>query len=309
MGSGSYSDMAYRSFASSRNYAKSSISEIFSRSMDRSNSLQSFNTGARAYNKVKDAMTSVGIRECRDSEEHPNVTPIIIAFDVTGSMGRIPHLLIKDQLPKIMNFLQEVNVPDPQVMFMAIGDHYSDDYPIQTGQFEADTEKILNTLQSLYLERGGGGNGGESYSLAWLIAGYHTETDSWYKRHKKGFLFTIGDEPIHPTLESEFLVKGLGYEKGAEDISTPEALFKAKEQYHVFHIHVTDGCYSLRAISASWKELLGDNLLSCDSSEISTIISSTIQSVLGKDSQQDTNQEKASPAPSETETTVNKKVL
>lgn len=45
-------------------------------------------------------MVSVGVRECRDSEEHPETTPIIIALDVTGSMGRIPHDLVKNQLPK-----------------------------------------------------------------------------------------------------------------------------------------------------------------------------------------------------------------
>lgn len=40
-------------------------------------------------------MNIVGkIRECRDSEEHPESLPIIIALDVTGSMGMVPHSLI-----------------------------------------------------------------------------------------------------------------------------------------------------------------------------------------------------------------------
>lgn len=39
------------------------------------------------------------LREARDSEAHPNSLPIIIALDVTGSMRKIPHELVKDGLP------------------------------------------------------------------------------------------------------------------------------------------------------------------------------------------------------------------
>jgi len=72
----------------------------------------------------------------------------------------------------------QLGVKDPQLLFMAVGDHEYDRYPIQVGQFESDTEKIVNSLEEFVLEGGGGGNAGESYLLAHIIAGYHTETDS-----------------------------------------------------------------------------------------------------------------------------------
>lgn len=194
-------------------------------------------------------MLNVGVRECRDSEEHPNTTPIIIAFDVTGSMGRIPLNLIKNQFPHLMSYLKEIGVQDPQILFMAIGDHYSDSYPIQVDQFEIDSEKIVNSLKTFYIEGGGGGNGGESYLLSWIIAGYHTETDAWFKRGKKGFLFTIGDEPCHECIKSTYLHRHLQYENGCSDITAKEALEKAQEQYHVFHIHCTDGSYPFSRIT------------------------------------------------------------
>ena len=46
-------------------------------------------------------MKSVGLdfRESRDSDEHPNSVAIIIALDVTGSMGAVPDHMVKHGLP------------------------------------------------------------------------------------------------------------------------------------------------------------------------------------------------------------------
>jgi hypothetical protein len=41
----------------------------------------------------------VRFRESRDSEAHPNTVSIAFALDVTGSMGKIPELLAKKELP------------------------------------------------------------------------------------------------------------------------------------------------------------------------------------------------------------------
>lgn len=52
-----------------------------------------------------------------------------------------------------MDALMQLGIKDPQLLFMAVGDH---EYPIQVGQFESDTEKIVNSLEEFVLEGGGG---------------------------------------------------------------------------------------------------------------------------------------------------------
>lgn len=164
MGSGSYSSEAYSAASHARGYSHKSTSELFRNTVkaDVSNLAGSFNTSARVNNtNVRPEMLAAGVRESRDSAEHPHTTPIIIALDVTGSMYDTPEHMIKEQFPKLMEKLQQLGVQDPQLLFMAIGDHECDNYPIQTGQFESDTNKILDSLQSFYLEGGGGPNYGK----------------------------------------------------------------------------------------------------------------------------------------------------
>ena len=278
MGSGVYSSIAYSTLSDDRGYAKASRDQLFKNiSVNASNTAASFNVNARSFNtQVKAEMVNVGVRECRDSQEHPYSTPIIIALDVTGSMMDTPYEMIRDQFPKIMDSLIQLGVRDPQIMFMAVGDHVYDRYPIQIGQFESDTAKILDTLQSFVIEGGGGGNRGESYLLSHIVAGYHTETDSWFERHTKGFLFTIGDEPNLDKVEGCYLERVLGYQKGAKTITCQEALDKAKEQYHVFHIHITNASHGSR-VAESWKTLLGQNVLTCASGEVDKVIVTAIK--------------------------------
>ena len=238
MGSGSYSFVAYSCLANEREYSTKSADAVFkNRSLSAKSDIKLSNINARTYNtQIKPEMVDTGVRESRDSNEHPETTPIIIALDVTGSMRRTPHEMIKDNFPKLMEALMQLGVKDPQLLFMAVGDHEYDRYPIQVGQFESDTEKIVNSLEEFVLEGGGGGNAGESYLLAHIIAGYHTETDSWFKRHKKGYLFTIGDEPNLRNISGHALEDFLGYQHPANPISADEAVKKAQEQYNVYHL-------------------------------------------------------------------------
>src|ERR1700677_2612750 len=114
---------------------------------------------------IDNAMSPFGVlvRESRDSVDHPNSFPIVLGLDVTGSMGSVPNFLVKEGLPKIMDKIFQGGEKDPQVLFVAVGDHECDRSPLQVGQFESNDELLDKWLKDVYLENGGGGNGGESY--------------------------------------------------------------------------------------------------------------------------------------------------
>ncbi len=245
MGGGSYSydDRAVRS--ASLGYATKSTREIFKQ------------------RNLNSAMSPNGVtlRDSRDSEEHPNSIPIILALDETGSMYTIPHYLVKESLPNMMKKIIDSGIPDPQVLFMGIGDHETDEAPLQIGQFESSDELLDKWLTDLYLEGNGGGNDGESYLLAWFFAGRYTETDHFQKRGKKGILFTVGDEHTLKTLSAAVQESIMG-EGQYSDASAAELLEKAKEQYEVFHLHMLQGSNGTReVVKDGWKQLMGDNVI------------------------------------------------
>ena len=76
------------------------------------------------------------VRECRDSEEHPNTLPVILALDVTGSMGDASAQVAK-KLNQVMTELYK-EVQDVEFLVMGIGDLAYDQAPIQISQFESD---------------------------------------------------------------------------------------------------------------------------------------------------------------------------
>lgn len=177
----------------------------------------------------------INVRESRDNDEHPNSTPIAIGLDVTGSMGYLPAEIIKNGLNELMKKLYASQViPDPQLMFAACGD-YLDDAPLQVTQFESDI-RIAEQLMELYLEGGSWGNGGEDYQLFWYFLGKHTDTDSMKKRNKKGYAFTIGDEPVHKVIHRETFKKV--FNENHSTMLTTEAQAICEKMYNLFHINI-----------------------------------------------------------------------
>lgn len=226
----------------------------------------------------------VQIREARDSDEHPESCPIIVALDETGSMGHIPEAMVKDKLGVLVNeLLARKPVNDPQLLFAGIGDVYCDRAPLQVGQFESDI-RMADWLSKIYLEANGGGNGGESYTAIWYFAALHTSTDHFEKRGKKGYLFTIGDEHYHDILPKQAISKFIG-DNVERDYTAEELLTMAQRLYNVFHIGVKQGSGWGQDVEKRWKALLNERLLVVDDyDKIAEVIVSTIQIIEGADS-------------------------
>lgn len=225
----------------------------------------------------------VAVRESRDSEENPAATPIIIGIDVTGSMGLLAEELVVRGLNETFTALLDRRpVSDPHVMAMAIGDATCDRAPLQVTQFEADL-RIVEQLRQLWLEGGGGGNRGESYCLAHVFAGLKTVHDAWDKRRKRGFLFTVGDEPVLDGVARSELARVLGID-ARRGLSGREAVRLASEAYEVFHI-IVDGSYAarhMREVRQSWEAILPERVIHLpDPGKLAETIVATIEAASG----------------------------
>ena len=219
------------------------------------------------------------IRECRDSEEHPCTLPVILALDVTGSMGSVAKTCAS-KLDDIMTELYK-SVKDIEFLMMGIGDMIYDDAPVQASQFESDI-RILDQTSKIWFEGCGGPNKWESYTAAWYFGLYHTDLDCW-KRGKKGIIITMGDEMLNPYLPYEKLAKIFGCQSNInldDDLNTNELFKLASQKFDIFHIGITDDdCqfkYHVRDIHDSWEKLLGRNYREGDSKSLPQLISSIV---------------------------------
>lgn len=181
------------------------------------------------------------IRESLDFEEHPNTTPIIIAFDVTGSMASVPRVIVS-QLLKIIEALETAKVPDPQVLIAAIGDAYSDTLPLQVGQFESDN-RIDEQINSIVLEGGGGGGNHESYELAAYFFANYVHMDAYELRGQKGLLFFIGDERIYAEVRPDQVKKHTDQDL-AQAVYTKDVFADLNDKFEVFFLMSEHGGYT-----------------------------------------------------------------
>lgn len=252
MGHGSYDSHSRSVRATSTGLTTRSASEIFNQ------------------RSINNAMSPLGVetRESRDSAAHPVSIPIIIALDITGSMGSIPHYLVKEGLPHIMQRIIDAGIAHPQVLFLGVGDHECDRSPLQVGQFESSDELLDTWLTKLWIEGGGGGNEGESYHLAWMFAANYTATDHFQKRHQKGILFTIGDEPTLTKLPAQVQQNLLGDGKQYSAQTATKLLAAAREKYEVFHLHLMHRGHGTDSnVYTGWQRLMQDNVLPVQSKE------------------------------------------
>lgn len=221
------------------------------------------------------------MRESCDSTEHPNSTPIILGLDVTGSMSSILQVMA-EKLGVVMTEVYSRNpVTDPQILFAAVGDSVYDDYPLQVTQFESDI-RIAEQLTKVYFERGGGGNGFESYPLIWYFAANHTKCDNYIKRNKKGFLFTFGDDG-YPSELTKTEIREIFGDTVEKNIPVEDILTQVNRQFEVYHFCMVQGGSHRDSDYRKWQELLGERAIKIkDYTKIPEIIVSILETYTGK---------------------------
>lgn len=237
---------------------------------------------------IKQSMDPRGIavRESRDSAKNPNSTPIILALDVTGSMGMIADNMAREGLGTLVEqILDRKPVSDPHIMVMGVGDAWYDRAPLQASQFEADI-RIAEQLKDIFLEHGGGGNHFESYNLPWYFAAAKTDIDA-VKHGRKGVIFTFGDEECPPMLEAKHIKKFLGDDVPA-DISSKDLLKMVSQKYDVYHVVVEEGSHAQAArkqVYDSWNKVLPrDRIISLkDHTKLAEVLVSVLEVHSGKD--------------------------
>ena len=257
MGGGSWTTSSYTSYTKTKGIKTSCLADG-TVTLDSSYDVQDLYKAR----KLDEALDPKGVvRECVDSDEHPNTIPVILALDVTGSMGSALEEVSK-KLNAIMTETYK-KVKDVEFLVMGIGDLAYDNAPIQASQFESDI-RIVEQLDKVYFERGGGGNQYESYTAAWYFAINQTKLDAW-KRGKKGILITLGDEPLNPYLPKEALKRVTGNETLQGDVETKELYNEVIKKYDVYHFAINDShtCYRYYRddIKETWGKYLDNNHL------------------------------------------------
>lgn len=231
---------------------------------------------------------NVALRESCDSAENPESTPIMVGLDVTGSMGMLADVMVKEGLGTLaQEIIDRKPIKDPHILLAGLGDAtMGDRAPLQVTQFEADI-KIADQLEKVYLEHGGGGNRFESYDLLWYFAATRTKCDSMLKRGKKGYLFTVGDEEFPtPGLDADDLERVFGVSPQGS-VSGAQSLEMAQQNWEVFHIMVAEGSHARsheREVRESWTKHLGQRAVwLTDHKKLAEVIVSIVQANEGVD--------------------------
>jgi len=276
MGSGSWTSSCYASYSTSigRNYCASTgtFDDTYT------NSSQAFTA-----QRIDESMNPKNVmRECCDSDEHPATIPVILALDVTGSMGSTAIEVQKKLNPVMIEIYKRIK--DAEIMVMAIGDLAYDNSPIQMSQFESDI-RIAENLDKIYFENGGGGNDYESYTAAWYMGLNHCKLDCW-KRGKKGLIITMGDEPINPHLPLKQLNRVTG-DTNQKDIETSSLYKEASEKFDIYHICVESRSYPDQTEEReSFSKVIGEqHALVSDVKSISDKIISIVEDFANKSGQ------------------------
>jgi len=195
-----------------------------------------------------------------DKLETKSTCPLVIACDVTGSMGEWPATIFS-KLPYLDHEARtEYLGEDTEISFAAVGDAFADQYPLQARPFDKGTA-MKKRLTELVIEGNGGGSTEESYELAAL---YYARRTTMPNANRPVMIF-IGDESPYSSVSPE-LAKRLAGVSLQSTLSTEDIFRELKQRFEVYLIqkpygHSTfnsnDG--TTRRVHNDWAKLLGED--------------------------------------------------
>ncbi|MBS3104130.1 hypothetical protein J4222_04150 [Candidatus Woesearchaeota archaeon] len=186
-----------------------------------------------------------------------STAPLVIISDVTGSMGEWPAVIFS-KLPYLELEGQEYLGKDMEISFAAVGDAYSDNYPLQVRPFTKGTE-LADRLKELVIEGGGGGQIMESYDLA---AMYYSRNVSMPNAVSPILIF-IGDEGLYDFVDKD-QAKDICGQNIEGRLSSNQMLSELQNKYSVYLVrkpyNVSSGdsmSSEDKKVYAQWEGLLG----------------------------------------------------
>lgn len=175
--------------------------------------------------------------------------PLVVLVDVTGSMGDWPAVMFS-KLPYMDNECKEYLGEDFELSFGAVGDAYSDQYPIQIRPF-AKGRDMEKQLKELVIEGGGGGQCQESYELTALYYAKNAEMPN----AKRPIMIIIGDEGYY----EEIITKqaSMAHVKTQESLSTKDVFEELQKKFSVYLIRKPYHGSDDDRIQKKWEKLIG----------------------------------------------------
>lgn len=192
-------------------------------------------------------------------------TPIVLAIDVTGSMGDWARILY-DKFPMFFGQLTlHGYCEDPVVSIAGVGDAAYDTAPLQISAFDRGVA-IDGLISKLFIEGGGGSNSEESYDLAChYYASPSLVTLPPAGGRSKPFFFMTGDEFLYRSVNPVFVDQWIG-DAGSQGLGDSSGdpwslagLFAAlSARYEVFLLKKTHASATAEPeIRKQWEDLIG----------------------------------------------------
>lgn len=214
-------------------------------------------------------------------------SPVVIITDGTGSMGAFPNTIFK-KLPLLDDGIKDY-LEDYAVSLMMIGDAGSDKLPLQVQEF-ASGKDLVDKLNNLEIEGGGGGNQVESYELAALYAARNIEIP----KATKPVLIFICDEGLYANVDIKW-AKTYAKVTLEDKMSTSELFDELKKKFSVYCVRKHCDSYGIaldgdkmiganKLIHERWAKLVGEDKIAVllDASRVVDVILGLLAHETGK---------------------------